>query len=109
MAEDMGDEEGKESSSMKAVWAPRAVRQLEAIRDYIAVDSEASAAQVVTRILKAVDLVETQPQMGRPGRLPGTRELVVNGTPYLIPYRVRVGRIELIAILDGHRHWPATL
>ena len=61
------------------------------------------------RILEAVDLLEPQPEIGRPGRILGTRELVVPRTPYLIPYRVRKGRIELIAIFDGHQQSPGKL
>jgi toxin ParE1/3/4 len=49
---------------------------------------------------------QTQPAMGRPGRIAGTRELVVPDTPYVIPYRVRRERLELIAVFHGHQKWP---
>jgi toxin ParE1/3/4 len=92
---------------MKVVWSRRAIRHLVALRAYIGQDSEQSAALVASRILKAVDLLQTQPGMGRPGRVPGTRELVVPGTPYIIPYRVRRERLELMAVFHGRRRWPA--
>ncbi|MGD0772408.1 MAG: type II toxin-antitoxin system RelE/ParE family toxin [Candidatus Solibacter sp.] len=91
---------------MKVIWSRRAIRHLVALRAYIARDSEQNAALVVTRILKAVDLLQTQPEMGRPGRVFGMRELVVPGTPYIIPYRVRGERLELIAVFHGRRQWP---
>ncbi len=90
---------------MKVVWSPRAIRHLVAIREYIEKDSDASAALIAGRILDAVETLRTQPQMGRPGRLAGTRELVVSGTPFIIPYRVRRERLELLAVFDGRRQY----
>ena len=92
---------------MKVVWSARAIRHLGALSAYIAKDSEQSASRVATRILKAVDLLQTQPEMGRPGRILGTRELVVPGTPYIIPYRARGERLELMAVFHGRQQWPA--
>ena len=94
---------------MKVVWSRRAIRHLVHLREYIAKDSEQSAALVAGRILKAVELVQTQPEMGRPSRVLGTRELVVPDTPCIIPYRVRQGRLELIAVFHGRQKWPAKL
>ena len=94
---------------MKVVWSRRATRHLIAVRDYIAKDSPQSAAAVAGRILKSVDLLATQPQMGRRGRVLGTRELVVPDTPYIIPYRVRGDYLELIAVFHGRQRWPKKL
>ena len=94
---------------MNAVWSRRAIRHLVSLRKVIAKDSEQNAALVAGRILNSVDLLQTQPGMGRPGRVSGTRELVVPDTPYIIPYRVRRDRLELIAVFDGHRQWPRKL
>jgi toxin ParE1/3/4 len=60
---------------------------------------------VAGRILQAITMLQTQPQMGRPGRAPGTRALVVAGTPYVVPYRVRNDRLELLAVFDGRQQW----
>jgi len=94
---------------MKIAWSRRAIRQLVSLREYIAKDSEQNAALVAARILKAVDLLEGHPDMGRPGRVVGTRELVVPDTPYIIPYRVRRDRLELIAVFHGRQKWPGKL
>jgi plasmid stabilization system protein ParE len=56
-----------------------------------------------------VCLLQTQPAMGRPGRVVGTRELVVQDTPFVLPYRVRRERLELIAVFHGRQKWPAKL
>jgi toxin ParE1/3/4 len=94
---------------MKIVWSRRAIRHLVALRDYIAKDSPENAASVAARILENVDLLATQPQMGRPGRIFGTRELVVPDTPFILPYRVRGERLELIAVFHGRQKWPIRL
>ena len=94
---------------MKIVWSRRAIKHLVSLRNYVAKDSEQNAALVAKRILKSVELLQTQPDMGRPGRVLGTRELVIPVTPYLIPYRVRRDRLELIAVFHGHQKWPSKL
>src|ERR1035441_987996 len=109
LAKILGDGRREERSTMNAVWSPRAIRHLVAIREYIERDSDGNAALIAGRILEAVEILRTQPQMGRPGRLAGTRELVVSGTPYIVPYRVRRERLELLAVFDGRRQWPRRL
>jgi toxin ParE1/3/4 len=56
---------------------------------------------------RAVDLLQTHPEIGRPGRQIGTHELVVPDSPYIIPYGVRRERLELIAVFHGRQKWPA--
>jgi toxin ParE1/3/4 len=94
---------------MKIVWSRRAIRHLVHLRKFIEKDSEQNAALVASRILNAVDLLQAQPEMGRPGRIIGTRELVVADTPFVIPYRVRNARLELIAVFHGRQKWPTKL
>ena len=94
---------------MMVVWSRRAIRHLVHLREYVERDSEQNAARVAARILETVDLLESHPEMGRPGRVQGTRELVVPNTPYVIPYRTRAGRIQLLAVFHGRRKWPAKL
>ena len=94
---------------MKIVWTAPALRDLEAIGDYIARDNRAAAADTVTNILESVDNLVTFPQAGRAGRVPGTRELVVPNTPFIAPYRVRGERVEILAVFHGARRWPEKL
>ena len=109
MANHVGQAGGNQSTAMKVVWTRRAIRQLAALRNYIAKESEQNATRVAQRILGAVELLRQQPEIGRPGRIPGTRELVVQDTRFLIPYRVKKGRLELIAVFEGHQKWSAKL
>ena len=94
---------------MKVVWSRRAIRHLVSLREFIARDSEQNAALVAERILSSVDILRAHPEMGKPGRTSGTRELVVPDTPFIIPYRVKENRLELIAVLHGRQKWPGTL
>ena len=94
---------------MTTVWSRRAIRDLIALRSRIAKDSEENAAAESTRILQAVELLQLQPRLGRLGRLPGTRELVITGTPYIIPYSIRDGGLVLLGIFHGRQRWPTRL
>lgn len=94
---------------MKVVWSRRAIQHLTYLREYIQKDSEQNAALVAKRILKAADFLQSHPEMGRPGRIVGTRELIVPDTPYIIPYRVRRKRLELIAVFHGRQKWPVKM
>jgi toxin ParE1/3/4 len=109
MAEIVGKAGRDKSSAMKIVWSRRAIRHLAYLREHIENDSQQNAALIASRILKAVDLLQAHPGMGRPGRVIGTRELVVSQTPYIIPYRVRRERLELIAVFHGRQKWPLKL
>jgi toxin ParE1/3/4 len=82
------------------------LRALEAIGDYIARENPAAAARIVERILAHVDALGTHPHLGRPGRIADTRELVVPGTPFVVPYRVRDERVEVLSVFHGARRWP---
>jgi toxin ParE1/3/4 len=59
----------------------------------------------VERIATSVDRLATQPASGRTGRVPGTRELVVSGTPYVVPYRVRGETVQILRVFHGSRKW----
>jgi plasmid stabilization system protein ParE len=88
------------------VWSPRALGHLADVRAYIARERPDAASRTATTLLAAVDRLAALPNLGRPGRLSGTRELVVPGTRYVIPYRVRSERLEIIAVLHGRQRWP---
>ena len=94
---------------MTVVWSPRAVEHLTHLRSYIARDNPKAANRVATALLNAVELLAELPNLGRPGRVAGTREMVVPGTPYVIPYRIRGDRLEVIAVFHGRQKWPKLL
>ena len=91
---------------MTIVWSPRAIGHLADLRAHIARDHPDAADHVALALLAAVERLADLPSLGRPGRVSGTRELVVPGTPYVIPYRVRGARLEVIAVFHGRQRWP---
>ena len=94
---------------MTVVWSPRAIGHLAALRDWIARENPGAAARTATTLLAAVDRLAELPNLGRPGRVSGTRELVVPGTRYVIPYRMRGEGLEIIAVFHGRQRWPRRL
>jgi toxin ParE1/3/4 len=91
------------------VWSPRAIAHLVHLRAYIAHDNPEAAGRTAMTLLDAVERLAELPALGRPGRVAGTRELVVPGTPYVIPYRLRGPRLEIIAVFHGRQKWPKRL
>ena len=94
---------------MTLVWSPRAIGHLTDLRAYIARDNPDAAGRIAMTLLAAVERLAELPNLGRPGRLAGTRELVVPGTQYVIPYRLRGDRLEIIAVFHGRQRWPKRL
>ena len=82
-------------------------KTLEAL-DHLADRTERSRAaeRTIARIISAIDRLPLHSEIGRPGRIAGTRELVIPGTPYLAPYRIREGEVQILSIFHGFRRWP---
>jgi toxin ParE1/3/4 len=91
------------------VWSPRAIGHLADLRAYIARENPGAAARTATTLPAAIDRLAELPNLGRPGRISGTRELAVPGTRYLILYRVRAERLEIIAVFHVRQRWPKRL
>jgi toxin ParE1/3/4 len=92
---------------MNIIWSPEAIQDLISLRAYIAEESPAGARRITLRILHDVEvLLADHPEMGRPGRVPGTRELVIPRTAYIVPYRMRRGTIQILRVFHGARRWP---
>ena len=94
---------------MNIIWSPRAIEHLAHLRAYIARDNPKAANRIAGALLEAVERLAELPNLGRPGRVTGTRELVVPATPYVIPYRVRGDRLEVVAVFHGRQKWPKRL
>lgn len=93
---------------MRVRWLRAALRNLDDEAAYIARDDPAAARLVVDRVLKAVALLEHQPAIGRPGRVPGTRELLVNNTRYIVPYRIQHDVVEVLRAFHTSRRLPGS-
>lgn len=91
---------------MKIKWLDTAITDLAAARNYIAQDNPAAAVRIAKRITQSATLLREHPEIGRSGRVPNTRELVVPDTAYIIPYRVINKNIEILRVLHTARKWP---
>lgn len=95
---------------MNVIWSPEAIGDLAALRDFIAGEDPAAARRVVAGILHHIDaLLSGNPQLGRAGRVPGTRELVIPRTPFIVPYRLQGNAIQILRVYHGARRWPESL
>lgn len=91
---------------MRLAWTRRARADLEAIFEFILEDRPGAAAGVLDRIEAAAASLADHPGLGRPGRVPGTRELVVSGLPWILPYLTEGDRIVVLRVLHAARRWP---
>lgn len=87
------------------VWLDDALRDLDDIGSYIALDNARAAEHVIRRIVETVSVLAWHPKIGRVLGDGDTRRLTVTGTPYIAFYRLRA-KIEILAILHGARQWP---
>ena len=94
---------------MKVAWTRLALADLDSAYSYITEERPSAAVRMIERIAGAIRAVARHPEIGRPGRVSGTRELIVSGTPFIIPYRVKAKRVELLAVIHGARRWPDQL
>ena len=89
-------------------WLPGAIQNRFDQLDYVAEDNPTAAANQDDEIERQVNMLYDHPKMGRPGRLKGTRELVISGTPFILVYRLKGDqRIEVLRLLHGSQLWPA--
>lgn len=91
---------------MKIKWLDLALEDLEDISNYISQDNPSAAKRIVARLWAVVKTLAKHPEVGRPGRVSGTRELIVSRTPFLVPYRIVGSEIQILRVLHGARQWP---
>jgi toxin ParE1/3/4 len=92
---------------MKIAWSPEAIEDLVSLRAYVAEDNPAAARRTVQHIVESIEqLLPDNPRIGRAGRVPGTRELVIPRSPYIVPYRLQRTTIQILRIYHAARRWP---
>jgi len=94
---------------MKVAWTRLALMDVDRVYAHIAEESPRAAVRALDRIKAAVEVLRHHPEIGRPGRLKGTRELVVTGTPFIAGYRLKGSTVEVFAVIHGARRWPDSL
>ncbi|MDG2738361.1 type II toxin-antitoxin system RelE/ParE family toxin, partial [Vibrio parahaemolyticus] len=83
---------------MQIKWLKKALINLEHSAEYLQEQNPQSARDFVKEVHELTELLKANPAMGRPGRVFGTRELILQKFPYLIPYRVKDNRIEILRV-----------
>jgi toxin ParE1/3/4 len=91
---------------MRLEWSRFAQRDREAIFDYIEADRPHAAVSLDDRIRTQVEQLVKFPEVGRPGRVRGTRELVIDRTPYIVAYCIRGNTVRILRVLHGAQLWP---
>jgi len=94
---------------MQIRWQDDAINDLIQVRRFVAVDNPPATARVAHRTRSAAPELAKQPGMGRPGRVPGTRERVLVDVPYIIVYRVEEDSVVILRVLHTSRKWPETI
>ena len=91
---------------MRLDWTRDADSDLESIEEYIGRDKAESAFRTLAEIVRQVEMLEEHPGMGRPGRVEGTRELVITGLPYVVAYLHRGDTVTVLRVVHGAMKWP---
>ncbi|QDF37931.1 type II toxin-antitoxin system RelE/ParE family toxin [Bradyrhizobium symbiodeficiens] len=94
---------------MKLVWSAFAMSDRDGIFTHIEAENPRAAIALDERIAAAARRLVEFPESGRPGRVAGTRELVIVGTPYVAAYTVTESLIRILRILHGAQQWPDEL
>lgn len=79
---------------------------LKSLRAHIAADNPRAANEIATRLGRAIQLIAAKPNVGRPTKRSGIREWSVPGLPYVIPYRVKAGTIEILRVFHSRQRRP---
>jgi addiction module RelE/StbE family toxin len=94
---------------VKLEWSVFALADRNGIFDFIEADSPRSAIKVDSAIEAQAERLVDFPESGRPGRITGTREVVVAQLPYVIAYRVTSDQVRILRVLHGAQQWPDSL
>jgi addiction module RelE/StbE family toxin len=94
---------------MDVVWRRQAERDLKYIFDFVLEHDSDAAEKLCDRIERRVRQPRDHPYMGRPGRVAGTRELIVASTPYIVAYSVAASQVDVLAVIHAARRWPPAL
>ncbi|MEC4679436.1 MAG: type II toxin-antitoxin system RelE/ParE family toxin [Nitrospirota bacterium] len=91
---------------MEVKWLKEALQDLKEIGRFIAQDDPAAAYRVLSKIEAAALSLQQHPHQGRPGRVSKTRELVISGLPYILPYYLKQQEVRILAVMHTSRKWP---
>ena len=91
---------------MHVRWTTPAREQFASAFEYIAEENRRAAARTADQIWESTQLLGRHSMAGREGRVVGTRELVISGTPFIVAYRIEKNEVRILAVLHAAREWP---
>ena len=91
---------------MSIRWLPQTQSNRLEQLDYIAQDNPLAAISQDQEIERQINVLLAHPKMGRPGRVTGTRELVISSTPFVVIYRLQGQSIDVLRLLHSAQQWP---
>ncbi len=93
---------------MQIRWSPEAADDLERIVEYISQENPAAAKRTARDIYERAGTLATFPNLGKAGRVYGTRELPLPPLPFIVVYRVleHAETIEIANVIHGAQRWP---
>lgn len=94
---------------MRIKWTKGAQNNLNQIESYIAKDNPKAAVDIVIKVIQTVGMLSDNPAIGRAGRIFDTRELIISGTPFIVTYRIKSEKIEILRVLHGSMKWPDSI
>jgi toxin ParE1/3/4 len=94
---------------VKLEWSVWAQADRNAIFNYIEANNPRAAVAVDRRIGDRINVLQRLPRSGRPGRVAGTRELIITRTPYIVAYRIIGDTVRILRVLHSSRQWPGKL
>ncbi len=92
---------------MRIRWTRPALFDLEEIDQYLSKENQKLPIVILKRIRAAAGILADHAEIGRLGRVSGTRELIVAGTPFILPYRICSNEIQILRVLHSSRKWPS--
>lgn len=93
---------------MRVRWLQKAIRNLDAEANHIAQDNSTASSEMFVYVKTKVDALSEFPLSGRPGRIPCTRELVIDRYPFVVPYRVEGDELHVLRVFHTRRKQPKT-
>jgi toxin ParE1/3/4 len=94
---------------VRIAWSASAFSDRDIIFDYIEAENPVAAARVDSIIEAQAEPLTEFPEMGRKGRIDGTRELVVAGLPYMLVYRIDGDYVHILRVLHTAQQWPESV
>ncbi|MGO7398443.1 type II toxin-antitoxin system RelE/ParE family toxin [Rhizobium ruizarguesonis] len=93
---------------MKLVWRAKAELDRKKAIQFITDQNVGAAISQLDEIERQTDLLIDQPEIDRPGRIDGTRELIISRTSFIVIYRVRqkIKQVEILRLVRGAQKWP---